>query len=79
MVDGNQPHPPSLSAGSSRWRLAPFLLLALVAALYCGTGMVQAVDTWWGLAAGAHEAWASGLRQDGTLVESDHVRFTVKP
>jgi hypothetical protein len=33
-------------------RAGPFVALALLAALYCGTGMVQAVDTWWGLAAG---------------------------
>jgi membrane carboxypeptidase/penicillin-binding protein PbpC len=36
-------------------------------------------QAWWPLAAGAHEAWAAGLRQDGTRVESVHVRFTVKP
>jgi hypothetical protein len=36
-------------------------------------------EAWWGLSAGAHEAWASGMRQDGTRVESTHVRFTVKP
>jgi penicillin-binding protein 1C len=36
-------------------------------------------DAWWGLSAGAHEAWASGLRLDGSRVESAHVRFTVKP
>ena len=44
--------PESPPSGSSVWRRLPFLLLALLAALYCGTGMVQAVDTWWGLAAG---------------------------
>jgi hypothetical protein len=36
-------------------------------------------QAWWPLSAGAHEAWASGLRQDGSRVESAHVRFTVKP
>jgi penicillin-binding protein 1C len=36
-------------------------------------------EAWWALSAGAHEAWASGLRQDGSRVESAHVRFTVKP
>ena len=36
-------------------------------------------QAWWPLAAGAHEAWAAGLRQDGSRVESAHVRFTVKP
>ncbi len=46
----------SPSSGWRRWRSAPFLLLALLAALYCGTGMVQAVDTWISLAAGRHIA-----------------------
>jgi len=36
-------------------------------------------QAWWVLAAGAHEAWAAGLRLDGTRVESPHIRFTVKP
>ena len=36
-------------------------------------------EAWWALSAGAHEAWAAGLRLDGTRVESAHVRFTVKP
>ena len=36
-------------------------------------------QAWWALAAGAHEAWATGLRLDGTRVESPHIRFTVKP
>src|SRR5512141_180761 len=39
-------------APAPAWRAGPFVALALLAALYCGTGMVQAVDTWWGLAAG---------------------------
>jgi hypothetical protein len=36
-------------------------------------------QAWWLLSAGSHEAWAAGLRLDGTRVESAHVRFTVKP
>jgi hypothetical protein len=36
-------------------------------------------EAWWGLSAGAHEAWAAGVRQDGSRVESAHVHFTVKP
>jgi hypothetical protein len=36
-------------------------------------------QAWWVLAAGSHEAWASGLRQDGARVESLHIKFTVKP
>jgi penicillin-binding protein 1C len=36
-------------------------------------------QAWWPLSAGAHEAWATGARPDGTHVESAHVRFTVKP
>jgi hypothetical protein len=36
-------------------------------------------QAWWELAAGSHEAWATGLRLDGSRVESAHVRFTVKP
>ena len=36
-------------------------------------------QAWWPLVAGAHEAWAAGLRQDGSRVESAHVHFTVKP
>jgi membrane carboxypeptidase/penicillin-binding protein PbpC len=40
---------------------------------------VPPFEVWWPLSAGAHAAWATGLRQDGTRVESAHVRFTVKP
>jgi len=36
-------------------------------------------QAWWVLAAGPHEAWATGLRLDGSRVESPHVQFTVKP
>ena len=36
-------------------------------------------QAWWVLAAGAHEAWAAGLRLDGSRVESPHIKFTVKP
>jgi hypothetical protein len=36
-------------------------------------------QVWWVLAAGPHEAWATGLRLDGSRVESPHVQFIVKP
>ena len=52
--------------------------------LYVDGQALASLDTppyqaWWTLAAGVHETWAAGLRLDGTRVESQHVRFTVKP
>ena len=38
------------------WHAAPFVALALLAGVYCATGMVQAVDTWISLAGGRHIA-----------------------
>jgi hypothetical protein len=67
--------PAGVAAASSRTGVAPaapFLLLALLAALYCGTGMVQAVDTWWGLAAGRQIA-AHGVS------DADPFTFSARP
>jgi len=54
------------------WRWAPFVALVVAAALYNGTGMVQAVDTWISLAAGRHIA-AHGVGTD------DPFCFTARP
>jgi len=35
-------------------------------------------EAWWVLSAGEHEAWVTGVRADGTQVESERVRFSVK-
>jgi hypothetical protein len=52
--------------------------------LYVDGKAVASLDSppyqaWWVLSAGPHEAWASGLRLDGSRVESQHIKFTVKP
>jgi len=35
-------------------------------------------EAWWVLSPGEHAAWAVGVRADGSQVESERVRFTVK-
>jgi hypothetical protein len=53
-AENREPPPAPAVAGVRVWPAIPFVLLALVATLYCGTGMVQAVDTWISLAGGRH-------------------------